>query len=1041
MIDPHDAAATPTRSGSRRRRLSLTRPVPDQRPRYRWVWGVAALCALGVISLNALILNQFRKAALNDAETSVVKLSAVYAEASNRTFQSVDLVVSTLAAALTPAARTGQMAFREAVASLASGKLMARGTTPQLVALAVVDATGNMLIWSGGTISRPVSLADRDYFIALRDHPNLQRYISAPEVNPTTGTRAIFLARRLTSPGGAFAGLVVATIRLNYLQDFYRASGAGADDSVALWRDDGTLLVRYPALPVSPQATPAELQTFRKLGAAPGPRLTRSSVGVKPMPVIIARHALHSFPLAVTVSLTQAAALAQWRREATVIGGAAAAGVVVILLIALLMRRHLLARAQVVAARAEIGIEATARAALEQAMARAEEAIREHERAERALRESEQRFRDVAEVGADVIWESGPDHRFTFFSCGSESEIRNRLNVDVAGVIGKTRWEIASADPDGSAVWRDHKRDLDAHLPFRDFRYSVPGEDGRVVYFTVSGKPVFGAEGCFAGYRGVGSNETAVIEARSRAERAESLLHDAVDSISEGFVIYDQDDRLALCNEAFLNLFPSNRAILIPGTRFEDIVREGLARRLYSDAIGREEEWLAERMEAHRNPPPQVEARHTDGRWLLICERRMRNGGTAGLRIDITALKTVQLQLQESEERLNRAQRLAKMGCDTRDLRTDHREWSDETYRIFGVTRETFNPTTENLLTRVHPDDRLTILKSREETAGGVRPEPVEFRILRPDGAVRYVAREAELVLDERGEPIMVAGTIRDITDLRASQARQKELERQLQHSQKMKALGTLAGGIAHDLNNTLVPILSLSKMVAERLPAGTDEREDLETITFASERARDLLQQILAFSRNQVSVKKSTNLAAVAHKTLKMLRVTVPEGVQLVEDIAQVPPIQGDAGQLQRVIGNLVTNSLHAIGKRAGSVTVTVARTAENDAEDEFAVPRDAVVLSVADTGCGMDAATAERIFEPFYTTKRVGEGTGLGLSVVHGIIADHGGRIEVDSKRRKGTVFRIILPVSAGRRTPTAPARGRHKQTVVTEAVVASL
>ncbi|MGH7095690.1 MAG: sensor histidine kinase, partial [Stellaceae bacterium] len=229
--------------------------------------------------------------------------------------------------------------------------------------------------------------------------------------------------------------------------------------------------------------------------------------------------------------------------------------------------------------------------------------------------------------------------------------------------------------------------------------------------------------------------------------------------------------------------------------------------------------------------------------------------------------------------------------------------------------------------------------------------------------------------------------------------------------------------------------------MVAERLPADSDEREDLDTITFASERARDLLQQILAFSRNQVSVKKSIDLAAIVHKTLKMLRVTVPESVQLVEDIVQVPPIQGDAGQLQRVIGNLVTNSLHAIGKRAGRVTVAVARAVENDAEDAFAAPRDAVVLSVADTGCGMDAATVERIFEPFYTTKRVGEGTGLGLSVVHGIIADHGGRIEVDSTRRKGTVFRIIMPVSAGDRASTAASRRRHGGAVVTEAVVASL
>jgi signal transduction histidine kinase len=294
----------------------------------------------------------------------------------------------------------------------------------------------------------------------------------------------------------------------------------------------------------------------------------------------------------------------------------------------------------------------------------------------------------------------------------------------------------------------------------------------------------------------------------------------------------------------------------------------------------------------------------------------------------------------------------------------------------------------------------------------GVCPQPFEFRIMRPDNTIRYVYRECELVRDEAGRPILVAGMIHDITDLRAAQERQKELERQLRHSQKLKALGTLAGGIAHDLNNTLVPILALSKHVAERMPSGSVDREDLETIVFGSERARDLVRQVLLLSRKQALAKEDVDLASVVQKSLQMIRVTVPERVRIVEYIGDVPPLQGDAGQLQQVVVNLVTNAIQAIGSGSGTVTVTVAPAAADDWSPAGEPRAGAVALTVVDTGCGMDAVTLDRIFEPFYTTKQVGQGTGLGLSVVHGIVSDHGGRIEVDSELHKGTRIRVVLP-----------------------------
>ena len=139
---------------------------------------------------------------------------------------------------------------------------------------------------------------------------------------------------------------------------------------------------------------------------------------------------------------------------------------------------------------------------------------------------------------------------------------------------------------------------------------------------------------------------------------------------------------------------------------------------------------------------------------MLIRDRHMRNGGITGLRIDITELKTAQAASQRSEERLNRAQRLAAIGSDQRDLRTGEREWSDESYRIFGVTREDFVPTQENVFRLIHPDDRPVIMAARAQTAEGICPPPNEYRILRPDGSARHLYREWELIRDDAGTPI-----------------------------------------------------------------------------------------------------------------------------------------------------------------------------------------------------------------------------------------------------------------------------------------------
>jgi PAS domain S-box-containing protein len=242
-----------------------------------------------------------------------------------------------------------------------------------------------------------------------------------------------------------------------------------------------------------------------------------------------------------------------------------------------------------------------------------------------------------------------------------------------------------------------------------------------------------------------------------------------------------------------------------------------------------------------------------------------------------------------------------------------------------------------------------------------------------------------------------------DITAIKHAEGERQALEAQLHHSQRLEALGTLAGGVAHELNNTLVPVVALTKIVWRRLPEGSRERGNLETVMRASERARDLVKQILAFSRKQDLRHEGVDLTAVVGEALGMMRAVIPTTIRVEQAITPTPPLDGDPAQLHQMVVNLLTNSSQAIGSAHGTISVGL----HTDVDGAH------IRLTVADTGNGMDESTRARIFEPFFTTKGVGQGTGLGLAVVHGIVTGLGGRVDVASAPGQGARFEVVFPI----------------------------
>jgi PAS domain S-box-containing protein len=325
------------------------------------------------------------------------------------------------------------------------------------------------------------------------------------------------------------------------------------------------------------------------------------------------------------------------------------------------------------------------------------------------------------------------------------------------------------------------------------------------------------------------------------------------------------------------------------------------------------------------------------------------------------------------------------------------------------------------------------------------------------DESVRWALCNAYPENNPMGGLRHVVFTFVDITSLRQAQQQQRTLEQQLAQSQKMEALGTLAGGVAHDFNNILAAILGNADLARQDLEPGSPARESLHEISSAARRGRELVRQILAFSRQQPLERTAVCLHEIVNETSRLLRTAITPQIQLSVDVAaQTPAIRADATQLGQVLLNLGTNAIHALEGRPGQIGYRVEALHRSDARLPEDVARscaeagvDAVCVSVSDSGCGMSEATQKRMFEPFFTTKAVGHGTGLGLPVVLGIVQAHGGAIEVDSAPGQGTRFSLFFPAAseigatpvhagtmAGAVTHTHPSPAIPEETAMAEA-----
>ncbi|MCC6489405.1 MAG: PAS domain S-box protein, partial [Candidatus Hydrogenedentes bacterium] len=495
---------------------------------------------------------------------------------------------------------------------------------------------------------------------------------------------------------------------------------------------------------------------------------------------------------------------------------------------------------------------------------------------------------------------------------------------------------------------------------------------------------------------------------RKRAEEGLRVRSAALAAADNAIAITDLSGAVEWANPAFSTLtgYTLEEAV---GRNPGELVRSG-----YHDDAFYDHMWAT--IIGGRTWRGEIKNRRKDGTLyteeMAITPVRDDSGAIVrfvAIKQDITERKRAEDALREAEERLRRAASAGNVGLWDWNLRTQELHVSAEGKRQLGYTEDEIRDEYTEWVDRLHPDDREGALRVVERCIVNPQiPYVQEFRMQHKDGSYRWMLVQGSLMLDEEGKPTRMLGTNIDITE-------RKRLEEQFLQAQKMESIGLLAGGVAHDFNNLLSIINGYADFAMEAVPKGEPLFNDIQQIRLAGDKAAALTRQLLAFGRRQVMQPETIHLAWLLADIEKMLKRLIGEDVELrvtyPEDLGR---IRADPGQIEQVIINLAVNARDAMP--AGGQLMIAAGNAELDetfaSQHRTVTPGPYVLLSVSDTGVGMDAATQSRMFEPFFTTKEVGKGTGLGLATVYGIVEQSGGSIYVYSEVDKGTTFKIFLP-----------------------------
>jgi PAS domain S-box-containing protein len=848
-------------------------------------------------------------------------------------------------------------------------------------------------------------------FRAMQEGRETGLMVAAATRHPASRQWLVPLGRRLLNADGSFAGAVGAAGRVEYFQQFYGAAFPEPGVRIALLHRNGTLMARHPRADKMLGQHVTDVQALLPAaGAEPVPTRGLSPVdGVDRFAVV---RPVPDYPLVVVVTRDAAAALAAWREAA------------------------------VSSALRTLALAALAALLLWLAMRQ----LRRLDATRRSVEISQERYA-LATAGADDgIW----DWDLAAGTAFESHRAREIQGLPPAAAETQPLAELQGAlqvHPDDAARRHDAlQAHLDGRTPAYEVEYRVRPRTGGWRWIRVRALCIRDAEGRPTRIAGSVSD----IDERKRIEvdlrESEERFAVAVDGSDDGIWDWNYVSGVAYNS-------PRARQILgaPPGAdrMTIDAWSALMHRHLHPDDGPRRDAAIAEHL-AGRTPAYALEYRVKAGdgyRWIRVHGLAMRDAGGRALRMagsvsDIDDRKRAEEALRRSEERYQLAVEGSNEGLWDWDLKSDLLFLSPRAQALtFLEPGEPLRPRPHWIaMTRYHPDDVAPVRHAIARHLRGETPFfTVEYRVQHHSGTWHWYRQRGVALRDAGGAPYRMAGSMEDITARKNAEAERERLETQLRQAQKLEAIGTLAGGIAHDFNNILSAILGYGELAQKDAPEGTPLRRHVDAALAAGARAKALVERILAFSRSGMGERVPVHVQSVVAEALDAVAASLPPGIHLVRMLAAGDAgLLGDPTQIHQVVMNLCTNAVQAM-RGSGTLKVgidVVDLDAPRIVTTATLPPGSYLRLAVADTGSGIAPAVLDRIFDPFFTTKEVGVGTGLGLSLVHGIVGDLGGGIAVDSPPGEGAVFVVWLPARAYVAPPAVlaePVAGGNGETVL--------